>query len=123
MAIAYQSAGTLTVSGQNPTTIAPPHPASIAAGDGLVLIVGFKPGTENTGSVDTPSGWTALAAGFGGGYGTTLGIDTGNTYVAAFWKQAVGGETGNLTVTLNGSPNMAWAQILRMTKGASAAWN
>lgn len=108
MAITYQSAGALNY--QTTSSFAVAHPASIVAGDYLVLFVGQKP---DTASVTTPSGWTLLNT-TSGGTGTT-GVDTGPTRITAYGKVAVGGETGNLTVAHTGM-NVGWAQMYRFTK-------
>lgn len=103
------------------TSIAPAYPTGITAGQKLILIVGMKPSTANSGSVTTPAGWTLIGGLTGaGGYGTTLGADTGNTNIWAFERDADGTETGNLTVTVATS-NVAWGRIMRFTNGY-AAW-
>jgi hypothetical protein len=119
VAITYQSAGALAYSASaDAATIAPAYPASIVAGDMLVLIVGFKPTVANTGSFNDPAGWTAVTSLlFQGGYSTTLGADTGNTSIGAWTKLADGTESGSLTVTITGA-NVAWGQILRVTSTA-----
>lgn len=105
------------------TTVSPAYPASIAANDVLILIVGMKPSTANGGTVTTPNGWTlqeSLTA--AGGYGTTLGADTGNTNLWIFTKDAVAGtETGNLTVTV-GTNNICWGIIVRIPGGGGTSF-
>ena len=119
-AITYQSAAAVVNS--NITTIAPAYPASITQGNMLVLLIGMKPSTANSGSVATPEGWTAITSLVGaGGYGATLGVDTGNTNVFAFYKVAEGTETGSLLVRLS-TINVAWAQIYRLTN-ATGNWS
>lgn len=107
-----------SATGGGGTTVAPAYPASIAAGDALVLIVGQKPSTANGGTVTTPSGWTLRESLTGaGGYGTTLGADTGNTNLFVYTKDTVAGtETGNLTVTV-GTNNICWGIIVRIPAG------
>lgn len=123
-AITYQTAGTIAYSATNGATVAPGYPTAagtIVAGDLLVLIVGMKPSTANSGSVTTPTGWTPITSLTGaGGYGTTLAADTGNTNVFTFYKVAAGGETGTLTVTL-ATNNVSWAQMYRLTN-ATGGW-
>lgn len=117
-AITYQSAGALAYSAAGGTTVAPAYPATPAAGDLFVMIIGMKPGTANTGAVTTPAGWTPIVSLTGaGGYGATLGADTGNTNLFTFYKVAAGGETGSLTVTVNvnGANGIAWAQMYRVS--------
>ena len=119
-AITYQTPGALAYSA---TSIAVPYPASIAANNLLILIVGQKPTTANGGTVTTPSGWTLITSLTGaGGYGTTLGADTGNTNVFAYYKVAVGGETGTLAVTV-GTTSVAWGQMYRLSGAAGSTWN
>jgi MSHA biogenesis protein MshQ len=100
------------------TTVSPAYPASIAAGDMLVVIVGQKPQSVTTGgTADTPSGWAALTAATGatGGYETDTTADAGNTNLFAFYLEAAGGESGTLDVTL-GTNNVAWAVMHRLSK-------
>lgn len=122
MAITYQSAGAFAYSASGGTSVSPAYPASIAAGDLLLLIVGQKPSAANGGSCSTPSGWTALTPITGaGGYGATLGADTGNTNLYGFWKEAAGSESGSLAVTV-GANNVCWAAILRLSND-SGRWS
>lgn len=124
-AITYQSAGTLAYSALGGTTVAPAYPSSIAAGDLLILIIGMKPSTANSGSVTTPSDWTAITGGSltgAGGFGTTLGADTGNTNVFTFSKTAAGTESGSLTVTL-ATNNVSWAQMYRFSSDTPVNWS
>lgn len=114
MSIAYQTPGAIAYSAQNGTSVAPAYPASIAAGDMLILIIGMKPSTANSGSVTTPAGWTPVTSITGaGGYGSTLGADTGNTNLFVFSTKADGTESGSLTVTV-ATNNVCWAQMLRL---------
>jgi hypothetical protein len=104
------------------STLIPGYPASPATGDLFVLIVGQKPSSANAGSVDTPSGWTALASLTGaGGYGATLTTNQGNTNIFAFYKESDGTETGNLSVTINDN-SAAWAVIHRLSK-SGGTWD
>lgn len=101
------------------TSVAPTYPASIAAGDLLVLTVTSGGATSPTPS--TPSGWTSW-----GSYVTTdgtYGIDTGPRRVTVFTKVAAGGETGTLAVTVTGGDSCR-GSIMRVTKGqASYTWD
>lgn len=104
------------------TTVTPAYPAGILATDIVLLFVGQKPTTANGGTVTTPTGWTLreelLAA---GGYGVTLGADTGNTNLRVYsWNTPVAGQTGNLTVTLADN-NISWAFMVRVPTGGGAA--
>lgn len=104
-----------TSSGTGGTTVTPAYPTGIAANDVLVLLVGMKPSVANGGSVTTPVGWTLIDSITGaGGYGATLGADTGNTNLYAYVKNTVTGtETGSLTVTVANN-NICWASIIRV---------
>jgi hypothetical protein len=121
--------GTVAYSSLNGTSVAPSYPASIAADDTVVLIVGQKPSTANGGTVTTPSGWTLRASRTGatdgdtGGYTTTLGADTGNTNIFVYTKDTVAGtETGTLSVTI-GTNNTCWAGIIRVPKTGTGTWS
>ena len=122
-AITYQAPGAVAYSsaGAGATSVAPAYPASIATGDLLVLIIGMKPTSAGSGSVTTPTGWTAITSLTGaGGYGT-VGTDTGDTNVFAYYKIAAGGETGTLTVTL-ATNDISWAQMFRLSN-ATGGWS
>lgn len=115
MALGTPSVGGIAYSAQNGTSVSPAYPASIAAGDALLLVVGQKPSTANAGGVTTPSGWTLLSDNLAqGGYGTTIGADVGNTNLRVYTKDVVNGtETGNLAVTLSVN-NVSWGVIVRV---------
>lgn len=118
MAFGTPVVGTTAYSASAGTSVAPAYPTGVLATDKLVLFVGQKPSTANGGTVTTPTGWTlrdSLTA--AGGYGTTLGADTGNTNLFAYTKDTVtGGETGTLSVTL-GTNGVSWAFIVRIPTG------
>ncbi len=121
MAVSYGSAGTIAYSAQNGTSVTPAYP-TVAAGNLLLLIIGMKPSTANSGSVTTPSGWTELTSIVGaGGYGTTLSADSGNSNLFAYYKRASGSESGNLSVTVS-TNNICWAQIIKFTN-ATGGWS
>lgn len=109
-AVAYSSAGG--------TSVAPAYPTGLVADDVIVMFVGQKPTAANGGTVTTPTGWTlrdSLTA--AGGYGTTIGADTGNTNLFVYTKDTVtGSETGTLSVTLSGS-DVTWAFMIRVPVG------
>ena len=101
MALGTPVAGAAAYSTQGGTTVAPAYPAGILATDAVLLFVGQKPSTANGGTVTTPTGWTLRDELTGaGGYGTTVGIDTGNTNLRVYsWNTPVAGQTGTLSVT------------------------
>jgi hypothetical protein len=116
-AITYQAPGAISYLGATvgTTAVCAAHPASVAAGDLLVTLIGMKPSVANSGSVTTPSGWTAVSGGSitgQGGYGVTLGADTGNTNVFSFYRVATGSESGERCFTLANN-NVSWAQMYR----------
>lgn len=82
------------------TSIATGYPASIAAGDLLVIVA--TTGATNSETPGTPSGWTSQ-----GSYATTdgtFGVDTGPRRVTVFTKEATGSESGTVAVaTTNGN--------------------
>lgn len=120
--ITFQTPGAIAYSASGGTTVSPAYPSPVSANDLLVLIVGMKPSTANSGSVTTPPGWTADGSLTGaGGYGTTLDRDTGNTNIFAFYRVATGTETGSLSVAI-ATNNVSWAQIYRFTN-ATGSWS
>lgn len=109
----YVNSGSIAYSTSGGSSVAPGYPASPVSGNKLVLVVGQKPSSANGGTCSTPAGWSAVTNGSrtgAGGYGTTLGADTGNTNVYSFEKTATGSESGTLSVTV-GTNNICWAQI------------
>lgn len=116
MPVSVASAGSVAYSAASGTSVAPPYPPTVA-NDILILFVGQKPSVANSGSVTTPAGWNPLGSLTGaGGYGTTLGADTGNTNLFAYAAFATGTESGSLTVTV-GTNNVCWAQIVNVRLG------
>ncbi|MEO3922708.1 hypothetical protein ABGB07_02315 [Micromonosporaceae bacterium B7E4] len=116
MAVAYASSGLIASAAAQ--TVAPAYPASIATGDGLVLVRTAKP---DTAALTTPSGWTLVNT-QSGGVGV-FGNDTGPLIVATYFKTATGTETG--TLTCDSTPATVDVQqsiIVRYTKG-SGAWD
>lgn len=121
MALGTPVAAAAAYSANNGTSVSPAYPAGILATDAVLLFVGQKPSTANGGTVTTPAGWTLreelLAA---GGYGTTLGADTGNTNLRVYsWNAPVAGQTGTRAVTL-AQNNISWAFIVRIPTGGGA---
>lgn len=121
MAFGTPVVGTTAYSASAGTSVAPAYPSGILATDQLILVVGQKPSTANGGTVTTPTGWTlrdSLTA--AGGYGTTLGADTGNTNLFVYTKNTVtAGQTGTQTVTL-GTNGVSWAFIVRVPTSGGA---
>ena len=121
MALGTPVAGTAAYSAGSGTSVAPSYPAGITSTDVLILIIGQKPTTANGGTVTTPTGWTLRDSLTGaGGYGVTLGADTGNTNVFVYTKDTVtGSESGTLTVTV-GDNNVCSGVIIRVPTGGGA---
>lgn len=100
------------------------YPATVNAGDYLVYLVGFKPSNANLANnpnIATPSGWTALGSlQFAGGYGSTLGADTGNVSIFAFGKVAVGTESGTVSASSGIYGDVIWGEIIGFGKTLDA---
>lgn len=121
MALGTPVAGAAAYSASGGTTVSPAYPAGILATDVVLIFTGQKPSTANGGTVTTPAGWTLVdqltAA---GGYGTTLGADTGNTNLRVYkWDAPVAGQTGTRALTLTQN-NVSWAFMVRVPTGGGA---
>ena len=118
MALGTPVAGAAAYSAAGGTSVAPAYPTGILATDAVLLVIGQKPSTANGGTVTTPTGWTLREELTGaGGYGTTLGADTGNTNLRIYsWDAPVAGQTGTRSVTI-GVNNISWAFIVRIPTG------
>lgn len=114
MALGPWTFGAAAYSASGGTSVSPTHPAN-TDGDQLVLIIGMKPSTANSGSVTTPTDWTLVTSITGaGGYGATLGADTGNTNLFVYTRTVpIGGLSGSLAVTV-ATNNVCWATIGRI---------
>lgn len=119
LAYAAVSFGTAGAVAAGSTSLTVPYPASIVAGDLLVLTVGNKYPTNGPA---TPAGWTLVTNGQGSGGVGSAGTDSGTVYATVFVKQAVGGESGNLTVTLAGA-NSSMGRMFRYTKASVTIWD
>jgi hypothetical protein len=105
VAITLHSAGTVTERTAETSTNVP-YPASISAGDTLVLV-----GSVNTGgttNITTPSGWTKL-------YGTSLSAGVVSPHMSVFITTAVGTETGSLAVAHSTGNSVSWWQMVAFT--------
>lgn len=112
MPVAFVNSGAAAI---GTTSLAIPHPASVVAGRLLVICIGYK--TLSTNPV-TPTGWQRTTSIFGT-KGT--GIDGGDGVIQCYWKIAVGGETGNLTVTMTGG-NSCVGRMFQYSKDALKDW-
>lgn len=101
LATVYMGASAIDYSATSPAPDYSTLPNSIAANDGIGLVIGQKPATANGGTVTTPSGYTLVGSKLAaGGYGATLGADTGNTNLYFYKKTTVtGSESGTLSIT------------------------
>lgn len=118
MALGTPVAGATSYSGAGGTQVSPAYPAGILSTDVVLFFLGQKPSTANGGTAATPAGWTLreeiLAA---GGYGATLGVDTGNTNLRIYsWDTPITGQTGTKAIGL-GQNNVSWAFIVRIPTG------
>ncbi|GEM_PF-3266101 len=124
-AVTYQTNGAINYSASGGASVSPAYPTGVATNDLLVVIIGMKPSVANGGSVTTPGGWTVIPGGSltgAGGYGTTLGADTGNTNVFTFYKIAVGGETGSQAFSLSQN-GVSWGQMYRLSCVQGCTWS
>lgn len=118
-ALAAVAFGTVGTAGSGTTSASIPYPASIAAGDLLIVCLANKYPTNGP---STPAGWTLPTNGqVSGGDGGGPGVDVGDVYATIFVKEADGSETGNLSITVT-SGNSSSGVMARYTKG-SGAWS
>jgi hypothetical protein len=116
-AVAFGTIGTAAVGS---TSLVIPYPASIAAGDLLVMTM---VNTYPTNAPVLPIGWQAVTNGQGyGGVGANSGNDSGFEYTTVFVRVADGTETGSVTVNIP-SGNCAIGAIARYTKGSGKYWD
>lgn len=119
MALSNPVFGTVAYSAQNGTTLNVNYPAGVVAGDVLILICGQKPSTANGGDVQFDGfnfNWLLTSSSrAAGGYGTTLGADTGNTNLFIFQKSFTAGtESGTSETLALTQNNVAWAIMARI---------
>ena len=113
MAITYSSSG----SGGNGTTSgAPGYPASLAAGDWILLLVVTK---YPPNAPSTPAGFTLIGQASGGA--GAAGADSGSVYMTAYFRISDGTETGTIAVP-NASGNALQSRMFRYTKASTDAW-
>ena len=100
----------------SPFTVPYPAPAGgILAGEKLILLVGIHKATQaGTEAAATPARWTSLGSQEGGANIATA-ADVGLCRIYAFHRDAAGGETGNLDVTID--------NIVGGNSGTNAAGN
>ena len=130
MAFGTPRTGTVAYSANNGTVVGPAIVGPVAADDILLIIVGQKPSTANGGTVTprtTAGAWTLreeLTA--AGGYGTTLGADTGNTNIRIYSKDVVNaliaGGTDQFLFDL-GQNNVSWAFVVHIPTNGSTSYS
>lgn len=115
MAITPRTAGAWAAGS---TSIAPALPASIAAGDIMVLFVGCKPFDA---SIGTPTDWNLLSAGSGANGAVANGTDSGSVLWATFWRTfATGVSAPTVSIT---SGNVSLGCINGFTKEWWETWS
>src|SRR3990167_7161408 len=92
-------------------------PAGTTTGDIMLLFLGHKPYSA---TIDTPTGWTKIAATEGANGTTASGVDTGSVKWACFYREWQSGD-GNPTVQAVSSSTPALTVILSFSKTA-ASW-
>lgn len=114
MAVSYVDEGTVAA---GTTSLTVPCPATVAAGNLLVLVIANKYPTNGP---SQPTGWTTPSNNqYSGGAGAA-GVDSGNTYITIFTREADGTEGGtNVSVTLTGA-NTSLGRIFRFSKTAGS---
>ncbi len=122
MALGTPVVGGTAYSAAGGASVNVPYPTGLTANTAIFMFVGQKPDRENSGAVTTPTGWTLVDSLLNaGGYGTTLGADTGNTSLFLFRKTTVTGtETGNQTVNLGADNDVSWGFMVRVSYAAGA---
>lgn len=115
------TAGTSVIGNAGDTSLAVPWvttAGAVAANVRNYIVVGLKPGTANLGAIATPAGWTLVTSHIGGGYGATLGADTGNCRVAMFIRDGDNTSAGTVTVNItpDGANGVASANMGRLEK-------
>jgi lambda family phage minor tail protein L len=123
MAFSFKG-GYYAISAVNATAISVSLYPSVP-GDLQIVSVAVKPTVANVAAISTPAGtgWTEVpgGAGWGGGWGSTLGDRTGNVYIKTFWRVSPGTVSGE-SVVVGLSGNSA-AAILATTLGGGGNYD
>jgi hypothetical protein len=101
-----------TASAVTTATVTPSYPASVQANDIIfILVISHQP--VSIGVINLPSGWNEA------GQGTYANnVPTNQGRVALFWKRAVGGESGTVSITRTGdtgTDGCFFAQMYQVT--------
>lgn len=100
---------TVSANTASATNLSIPYPASIAAGNRLVMFVVTKPYNA---VIATPAGWNLLATRTNGT--TAAGTDIGSVQISAYDHVCTGSETGSLVVLIT-SGDSCWGSMFRVT--------
>jgi hypothetical protein len=101
--VTYVGTGTTTLGSP---LVLPTH-ASTAVGNLMVMLIHQKPSVAPGGTVTVPYGWNLTAAVLDkGGYGTTVGVDQGNSNMYVYTKIANDTDAGR-TYTITATQNSA----------------
>jgi hypothetical protein len=100
------------------TSLSVDYPATVLAGDLLLLFIGSK---WDTSSHSPPGDWTLLDSD-SAGIGNEFGSDSGTVVGSVYYKIADGTETGNITVSIP-SGSVAQALIVRCFRTGGSAWD
>lgn len=115
MTIALRAAGAWA---SGSTSVTPALPAGNAAGDRNILRVCCKPFSA---TINTPSGWTKIAAASGTNGSTGSGIDTGSVQWAVFYRDWQSGDAAPTVSVTSG--NVTLAEIKGYSKAADEDWD
>lgn len=115
MAAAFRASGAWAI---GTTTVAPAIPTGSAAGDRMVLFVGTKPFNA---TINTPSGWTALADSAGNNGSVANAVDAGSVRWASFYRDWVSGDAAPSVGVTTG--NVSLAVIQGFSKGTNDTWD
>jgi len=106
----------------NELTCTPGYPTVVTATNMLVMSVASR--SNNNATPSTPTGWLAPANNTYNGGSGAFGADSGNGRITVFYKEALGSETGTVSVATNITPDTAGfarARIFQFSK-ASGVW-
>lgn len=124
MAIAFVSTGA-SGSAAGGTSVTPGYPATISAGNLLVLHVAqHYPLTGSTG-ITTPAGWTTIQY-VSDGNVQTFAADAGAARILIAVKEATGAETGTLPVTVDttgSASTTTTSRINNFSKSGAMNWD
>lgn len=108
--------GPIRYSSSGANAILVEYPVGIVSTDIVILIIGRKPLSVESGGVNSVAGWSSITNLFGGGYDTLIGTDQGNTEITLKIKDSVTGtESGLFSVGFTSSTtSIAWGVVIRI---------